>query len=90
MSDKEEMDTDEVATILAMGFFNYLHDGEGIAVHYGGHAYVIYHEDNEIKLNRDDTLLDEEHLQLLWLHDPDDPDDKIPEDADQLPKRVLN
>ena len=87
---EEEMDINEVAKILAMGFFKYLADKEGVVVHHGDNAYVIYHEDDEIKLNRDNALLDADHLQLLWLHDPDDPDDNIPDDAPQLPKRLLN
>jgi len=90
MSDKTDLDLNDVAAIFAMGFFNYLSEKEGIVIHYQGHAYVIYHEDDEIKLNRDDEMLQAEHLQLVWLHDIDDPDDQIPEDVNQIPKRLLN
>ena len=86
----KEIDLNDVTAIFAIGLSNYLSEKEGIVVHYGDHAYVIYCDGDEIKLNRDDMMLEAEHLQLVWLHDIDDPDDQIPEDAPQPPKRVLD
>tara|TARA_R110000772_G_scaffold246905_1_gene360643 strand:- start:321 stop:587 length:267 start_codon:yes stop_codon:yes gene_type:complete len=86
----DELSLDDIAAIFAMGFFNYLSEKEGIVVHYQEHAYVIYHEDDEIKLNKDDEMLAAEHLQLVWLHDIDDPDDQIPPGAPQIDKSKMN
>lgn len=60
---------EELASILAMGYFNVLEDKEGIIVHFNKHAYVIHKDDEQVKVNLDDELLSLKDRSWVWMHD---------------------
>lgn len=63
-------ETEFLTTVLVKALVQILRPDEGIVIHHGNEAYIVYYNSatSELKVIEDEEYLEIEHGRLIWMH----------------------